>query len=376
MHGLTVTGYLLATTPWHVAEGAEGNLTRTMRLALIAGAGSQEEGAQEQPPVSSLVPFVPSNSIRGRLRRHCLGIVLESLSAREQTIKLPTFQMLANGGMLGGGDMGTLTVGEVVRARKHVFVGLWGGGPRMLASAVTTHDLLPVCQETIAAGLVPQPLLRFAPVRMVTSSTGAVATERLRAYQLVTRRMFKRNDDLMRMSADTTHALSVLGSDAEDKVAAYQVEQLGLNTARAEAKTANAGRNARTLTDEEQEALKKRTLTNYLELETISPGSVWPMHIELGDHVTPAQIGLVARALERFVEAQGIGSGSRKGYGGFQAYLRFDRFDEKIATLHFDAATGRHQLAFTDDSYDAALRDALMQLNGADLDAFAAAVKS
>ncbi|PND66349.1 type IV CRISPR-associated protein Csf2, partial [Escherichia coli] len=57
-------------------------------------------------------------------------------------------------------DPSPVTAEEVIRAKNHVFMGLFGGGARMLHSGFDVFDLLPVMETTISAGMIPA---RFAP---------------------------------------------------------------------------------------------------------------------------------------------------------------------------------------------------------------------
>ncbi|PND82894.1 type IV CRISPR-associated protein Csf2, partial [Escherichia coli] len=66
-----------------------------------------------------------------------------------------------NNGMNGAQpDPSPVTAEEVIRAKNHVFMGLFGGGARMLHSGFDVFDLLPVMETTISAGMIPA---RFAP---------------------------------------------------------------------------------------------------------------------------------------------------------------------------------------------------------------------
>lgn len=370
MHSVQISGYLMSTSCLHVAHGADDNITRVMKMNVVDGSSTDDGEAPVRPPHLSQIPFVPSNSIRGRIRRHTLSILTEALMAKGETITRDAYQMLSNGGMLGGADAGALTVGEVIRGRRHVFVGLWGGGPRMLASAVTTCDLVPVCAETIGAGKVPESLKGFAPTR-TSYVDSQPTTQKARGRDLVTTRIFRRNDDMIQLNAEAVRRLSTLGPDAEQQIAAYQTEQLGFREDRRAAKSTLGDKDARTLSAEDQESLKKRDLTNFLEMEIVVPGVVWPIDLLLASHVTPAQIALFARGVERFANEQKLGGNSRLGFGQYRAHLDVIVSGECVGTLRLVESTKQHRLEFVDPTYDEALREALAAVSGADINLFA-----
>jgi CRISPR type IV-associated protein Csf2 len=369
MHALAIRGHLLATTPWHVGDGADNNVTRTMKALVVEGAETADGLPPDRPPTLASVPLVPSNSIRGRLRRQTLGFLTEALVASGQHITRETYQMLSNGGMIGGREAGELTVGELVRARRQLHVGLWGGGPRLLPSGVTTCDLMPICHETIAAGKVPVSLQAYAPVR--TRRNGdQIVTEPARGRDLVVSRMFKRNDDMMQLTADAHARLAALGPEADAAIAEYQAIQFGHRESRKSAKESLGDRDARTLSEEDRDSLRKKDLVNFLEMEVVVPGTVWPFELRLADYASPAQIALLARGVERMLNEQKIGGYGRWGFGQCRAKLDVWLLDELIGTLRYDEALGRHVLAFSDRAYDDALSAELASLAGEELDAF------
>lgn len=381
MHTNIISGHLLATSYWHVTAASDtgDNVTRVMKAAVVEGSGSDPEGgAPDRSPTLASVPLVPSNSPRGRLRRETLGILTEALLARNVTLSRDAYQMLSNGGLVGSSKDGNVapSVGEVLRARRNLHFGLWGGGPRLMHSSVVTSDLMPVCAETVAAGRVPSRLKGFAPTRMTRVQGGEYQPSPARGNDLLQVRMFKRNDDAMQLNAQAIDRLKVLGGDSEEIIAAYQAEQLGFREARKEAKAATDGKGKGELTKDEEAALKKRDVINFLEIEAIVPGTVWPVDFRLAADATPAQIALFCRGLERFVKRQNMGGMGRWGFGQYRAYLSIDGADGPIGTLRWSDEVQNHVLTFVNDSYDKALADALATFDPAEIDGFVAVNKA
>lgn len=374
MNSIRLQGHFLATTPWHVTEGSEGNETVVMKTKIVAGAATSDGRAPDVPPELASVPFVPANSVRARLRRSTLAILIDALMARGETISREAYQLLSNGGMLGSGDAATLTVGEWLRARKHIHFGLWGGGPRMIESNVVGCDMLPVCAETLAAGRVPEKYRDFAPTvtrNLGTPDSPQIDRQIAPGWKLIGKRMFKRNDDLLQLNEKTVTRLGVLGENFQELIDEYQAEQLGHRASRRDAKARTEGQDARTLSAEEQEALKKKELTNYLVMEIVAPGTVWPVDLRLDSKCTAAQVALFARGVEHFLNEDRIGSFGRFGFGQFKAYMDITEDGEVIGHVRWDEAAGKHVATFIDPSYFEVLHEELSQTTAAEIEMFA-----
>lgn len=371
MNGTRIQGHFLATSYWHVTQDTDANVTRLMKSKVVLAQPQEDGSAPYSPPTVGYVPVLPSNSLRGQWHRHCLSILTDALLEKGEFITKDTYQMLSNGGMIGGAESGPLTIGEAVRAHKHVYVGLWGGGPRLLPSSVVTCDLMPVCAETVQAGIVPQKLLGFAPQITVKIDDAASESQPATASQLIWRRMFKRNDDMMSLNRDAVDRFQALGEDGQAIVQAHQIEQMGFREDRRTAKEDK--KDSRLLTDEEKDAQKKKDLVNFLEIEVVAPGTVWPVDLRLGSTCTAAQIALAAASLTRLINTQRFGSFSRWGFGQYRAYLDVIRDDVKIASIVYDAESQSHHLVYAEPGYEEALSAALQDLSAKELNEFAMA---
>ena len=374
MNTIRIQGHFLATTFWHVTEEAKDNETKVMKAKIIAGAYTEDGRAPQNPPMLAEVPLVPSNSIRGRIHRASLAILAEALMERGEFITRDAYQMLSNGGMVGGGSNNVLSAGEIISARKHIHFGLWGGGPRMMPSAVTTCDLLPVCAETLQSGRVSTTYKDYAPMVAVSIGEGNNKTTERQiapAWRLLSKRMFKRNDDMMSLTPDAVTRLGVLGEDSVEQIAQYQAQELGKREDRKSAKESAEGLDSRTLSDDVKAALKKTDLTNFLTLEVVAPGTVWPVDLRMNSTSTPAQIALFARAVERFVNEQRIGSFGRWGFGQFQAHLTITKDGEEIGHIRRNETTGNHELVFSEPGFEEALQAELQVVKGEEINTWA-----
>lgn len=378
MNTIRIQGHFLATSFWHVTEETRDNETKVMRAKIVAGAYTDDGRAPDAPPLIAEVPLVPSNSIRGRLHRASLAILTEALIARGEFITRDAYQMLSNGGMVGGGTNNILSVGELLSARKHVHFGLWGGGPRMLPSSVVTCDLLPVCAETLAGGRIPDSFKDFAPMIQVTIGEGDNQTTERQiapAWRLLSKRIFKRNDDMMSLNNQAITRLGVLGDDAQQQIAAYQADQVGKREDRKSAKESTEGLDVRMLSDEMKASLKKTDITNFLTMEVVAPGTVWPVDLRMNSTCTPAQIALFARSVYHFANEQRIGGFGRWGFGQFRAHLTITKEGEPIGSIRFNDATSSHELHFFDPSFDEALQAELAAVTGAEINTWAKGVE-
>ena len=101
------------------------------------------------------VPFFPANGTRGGLRRKAAARVMKYLTAQAR-VPSSLYLGLTCGAATGSPDSTALSVEELLRARQNVYMGMFGGGARLLSSAYKVSDLNPVLDLTVKAGMVPE----------------------------------------------------------------------------------------------------------------------------------------------------------------------------------------------------------------------------
>lgn len=314
-----IEGVLTLTSPLHCSAGAEGNLTRTMKQPLVG------------PNGTNLIPYFPANDLRGRLRRKAATIVLNHLTQAEGRVSVELMSGLTCGA-ISASSQNDVSVEEILRARGNVYMGVFGGGTRIMRSGIQVHDLLPFVGETLDAGMVPSNLGVEVPKDVRNGATAVAAP--IPAWQLVHRFRTIRVDDVYRVTN-----LSLLDRSLEDatgEVSEYQEAVL-------------AGRNERKA---DKATVKKTDLGNMMEAEAIAAGTPLHLRIDLHDHLTDAQRGLVLLALRDLVNEQALGGMVRHGWGKFKADVRgkfdgnnVDDMGNALPAFQQDSDTGIYELA-------------------------------
>lgn len=238
-------------------------------------------------------PVIPANNINGHLRRAASAIVFDSLLALGQKVKMETYSAMTCGAVTGKPDSDLVKFDEYQEARENVFLGLFGGGPRMMRRNVRVHNLFPVTEDTLAAG-IHSGVSRHPDLNGVENyAMSILVPNTVRPVQAWT---FIRGDEL-RSLTDIDMQSRVI----DDYMAKIQERQAAVL---ADRKSKDEG--------EEGGRFSTRTFT---AMEFIIPGISFPMNFELD--VTDAQLGLFLLALDRFAGQDRLGGWSRNGFGQF-----------------------------------------------------------
>jgi CRISPR type IV-associated protein Csf2 len=304
-----------------------------------------------------MVPYFPSNDIRGRLRRLATGIVLEAIAARDEQVGIDTFDGMNAGNFKGQPDSVGSTLTEMKEFREHFFMGLFGGGPRTLPSKLITHDLDPIYDGTIDSGSIPAAFEAYAysgSARDMTEVIGCVRRDD--TTSLV-------NLSMMRYIEDAFDAIN----DRQDQVSKAR------STRKKQKATAKGGDKKQRTGSEE--IVKKDDLANMFAYECIRAGL--PMYLELGFSGTPtdAQIGLLLEALVMLFNRNQLGGRIALGMGNFDGHanLVVDRQNLGTVLERADAGDGAANgfvLTKVADRYMDALELALESTSAEDLNRF------
>lgn len=290
-----IEGIVRLISPLHCAtvDGAvnsDKNITPTHKQVVNTVNGNQH------------VPYFPANDLRGRLRRHAARLVFESLKAKSNKITPDLYQALMGGSIVTKPES-DLTAEEALRGRHNVYMGLFGGGTRLLRSRYCTNDLIPVLRDTIDAGIVPA---AFGENGVPTGHLAAGVVGPLTGYQLFESRTSYRVDDIARMM-NVDEVMRYI----DDAATTVGVKQAEILRTRAERK---ADPNA-----------PKRDLSNIMAIEVVARGT--PLHclIDIADDATDAHVGMLLLALRNLVREQALGGWIRCGMGRFSADLKLTR---------------------------------------------------
>ncbi len=293
-------------------ESAGGMPCTGIQKLPIAGIFECENGGKDSngngnSNGNAQFPVIAGNNIAGRLRRHAARLVLDALKARGEKVSLLTYSTLQCGAWTGSPDGEDMRYGEYVEAKKHPYMGLFGGGPRMMRKGFRTHNALPsVPQVREVLGSLAHPHGPGMPALSHKSMTKAWG--------------FRRNDDLRDLVGIGQAAETV--SDFEATFAARQEQIIQ------EASVRN---------EEEGGAKPSRTSTKtYTGIEFVIPGVTFEMAWELLDGLTKAQVGLFLASLASLAATEAFGGYCRNGFGlvNFVDVVLIDENDEEHAIFN------------------------------------------
>lgn len=327
--------------------------TPTMKTPFQETRPAKEEGGDDQF-VSTLVPIVTANSLRGQFRRFAADRIEKHLIANKEQISLAAHHVLTCGAATGSPAGGTPSVSLAQEWANSGYFGLFGGGPYMMRSGATINNLWLKCRSTVEAGTVPPD----------------VDAKQVEAWQSTHVQMFKRMDDVM-LFRDST-GLNV--------VANYEQvidEWLGLRDETA------AKRKAAKEAKEAKEKGNSNKLDTWSFMEVVNPGSRFFFDISSDSAFTnESHVGLLILCVGDLVAKQALGGWTRNGFGRFIANLGYEIADgdgkiHKGSLFRFDEATRKHVLS--DDavvaSALAAWEDELSTMNAAEIERLCRAAK-
>ncbi|MYM92616.1 type IV CRISPR-associated protein Csf2 [Duganella vulcania] len=320
-----IEGIFRLTRPMHcaspdesLAKSDDGNVTPTMQMRIVTPNGVQT------------IPYFPGNDLRGRLRRKAAAQVLDAISVAKK-IRLELYVGMNSGAISASPDSAALTVEEVLRARDNVYMGLFGGGARLLRSRYSVADLVPVIEDTIAMGTVPSRFGDLADGGFKASFATDEGLKAMRGYQLVQVTQVLRVDDTLRVLRPDELEKYIGDSSA---VANYQTAMLaGTATRKADKAKAKAGE------IKKGDISGKVGIGNILAYQSIVAGTPMYFSLDFTDDVTDEHVGLMLLALQALVREQGLGGWVRAGLGKFTADLSLVRHGESMAIFTDKAAS-------------------------------------
>ena len=290
-----IAGILKLTSPLHVA--APGNRVIDLNSLLPSyGKGgvplsgtthyplalSEEEALNEELENPNgrgviYVPVFPANDVRGRLRRRAAEEVFKLLASRGEALTLETYHGMTCGAVTGQPSK-ELTFDLALKSGRHSFLGLFGGGPRLVSSCLQIHTLWPVTKTTIKAGLVPS----FYEDSKVLGRTN-------RLTQAI---FYRRIDDALVFSDGRTELTVKEYSTAVTD----WIKQLG------------SGERS------------KKQLHTFAAIEYVIPGTRFysEMKVET-ERAGLGALGLLIHSVTAFANKQGIGGWTRNGFGRFES---------------------------------------------------------
>ena len=291
---------------------------------------------------SQSIPYFPANDLRGRLRRKAAAIVMEALTANNgPKIPVALYAGLNTGAISAKPDAKGVTIEEAHRANKHVYMGLFGGGARLLRSSYTVSDAIPMVKQTETAGIVPKDFGPYAHTPLPETI----------GWHLLDTRHILRVDDVMRVLRPAE--LERFVEDAMVTIPAYQ-ESIFAN--RKDRKDSKENK------DTPEAEVKKTDVGNMVTVQSVIPGTDLYVRVDMADTLTPAQIGLMLCSLESLINEQALGGWIRTGFGKFDA-RHFDLNHDGEKTEIFEVAeNGQCRLSSATQPFIDAMRQEVSAL--------------
>lgn len=260
------------------------------------------------------VPVVPSNSMRNLLRRIILAESIEpALVEKRSKLSIGAYATAYSGNQTGNPDGVPSSFDEIATMRQHPFIGLFGGGPRMLRGRMSCGHLYPIHQDALR--VIGE---EYQDEAAKGSLTQPVWTTRKDPVEQI-------------VEPEQTEVI-------DDGVSAVnQWVQATLEAASANKKKGD---------DSEGETKDARGLKAMNAHEVVIPGVSWLWRIDL-DRPSNAQLGLVLHALSKLGNWT-VAGGNAKGYGNVELesiilngteIWSAGQFDDSVLE-YFDAMAG------------------------------------
>jgi CRISPR type IV-associated protein Csf2 len=334
-----IEGILTLTTPMHCATtggtaDAEGNanITRIQSERVVTPSGVQ------------WIPFFPGNDLRGRLRRKAANILIGHIGAVS-----PQLYAGLHAGTTGAPPESEKSVEEINRAKKNPFMGLFGGGRRMLESRYRANDLCPVIQDNIAIGRVPAHFGNVDGKNFLPSGPNGP----LSGWEIKSSRTSFLVNDILRMTDPTSMQEFVTGG--ADAIAQRQIELLSGRADRKKDKQA-----AKDGEIKASDVTKKSDGSNMFEYEYIIPGTPMYCLFDMENDTTDEHFGMFLLALLELVREQALGGWVRIGFGRFNADLTLTRNGQKYQI--FKEGMNGAQAVLSDDVFENFCKPAIKAL--------------
>ena len=306
-------------------------LTRMRTMGVVADSGDGEVRVEN-------LPIVPGGTMRNLLRRAMLKHVVEpALRAKEAQLGIGAYAATYAGNSSGNPDGVPSAFDEVVSMRAHPFIGLFGGGPRMLEGRLMVDSLYPIHQHAL---------------RVIGSD---YINESLKGR--ITQIVWARRVDPILQLGSAEDASVIAGG-----VAAVNgwISDLMAST---KAKKGKGKKGEEAATEAVEDSA--RGLKAFNAHEVVIPGVSWLWRISV-DNPSDAQVGLILLALSKLNSLR-IAGGHAKGYGEFEIdAVRMD--GESIWSCGSVAGEGLGR-------YWDAVSEALDAMTPVDFERFAASAK-
>lgn len=302
------------TAPMHIAYpgGSDGGHQSTFRDEVTVG------------QTTYAMPILPANSLRGAFRRAIGRRLIDAICMADGPMPGNVYRGLLSGSGDAAIDRNGRSLEEIIRAHSHVYLGLFGGGSRMLETMYSVGDMMAVCDVNIAAGRISDSLRDMGV--SVIADRAPEKGERGYARPFRGKRFFTRVDDMARMLDPMRLAGAVEGG--VQAVADYQQQVLENAMAR------KAEKDADNLDDDERTT--KTDVAQIQSIEVIPAGTRMAFLIEMSRDVSPAMVGALLIAIDELLSSN-LGSYARWSWGTIRLHQMVLKLSDQVITV--DAGT-------------------------------------
>jgi CRISPR type IV-associated protein Csf2 len=311
-----LNAFIRTTSPLHIASPekkrydlAEGRKTsgkngttltgiQCMKLPEIQTVEYEKaDGSKGSYTVYPETPVIPGNNINGHLRRLATEITLDVINSKKagEKINIETYLGMTCGAVTGNPEGATILFDEYRKYRNNVFVGIFGGGPRMLRRNARVHNAVPLVADRTLDLVCPKGSPARHPEIDSIHGLNVLAPD---IYNNITQVwLFNRKDDIEQLTNVELQEKSI-----EGYIEKIQERQQAVLEEKAKSKGSD------------EKELKTTTRT-FSSLEFVLPGVNFPLTCELD--LNDAQMALYLLTLERFTQKDRIGGWQRNGFGLF-----------------------------------------------------------
>lgn len=296
-------------------DGFPCSLMQAQRIPLKAE--QTEEGRHIN------VPVIQSNTLRGKLRRMSAEAITEHLRANGEALSLAAWNGLRCGAIFGhpDGDLPSMT--EMREDYESVYLGAWGGSPRLTESNISIGNAYPITDKMIEIGMIAE---EFGEDCVTPPLTQVVFTRRVDdVIEAINPQVGK---DIVQFEQSYTDWIQVFGPAA--KAAILQASE--------EDEEQNPEKGAK---GKKKEEAKIQGVKSFTAREVVLPNTSFYAFAECRGE--QKHVGMLVESLRRWAENGWIGGGKRIGMGSVHVDVKyrgvsiFEVFDGKVSLSEDDA---------------------------------------
>ena len=316
MRKIIITGLLKTITPLHITAPSDmrfdpqtgkvrtgtnkdGSVpctcVQTMGIPYMGTETDEETGVEKTYRSVAKVPAISGNNLNGHIRRHVANVFLEALADKGDQVNITTYSAIKCGAATGSPDGAPVSYEDFKKAEQHPFLGIMGGGPRLVGRKAKVWNATSICRETRALhqrNRIPYFEIYEADWDTKLTDNGAEYTAKSQKGVWG----YRRNDDLK-----TLADISSAEGNISDFAKAFEERQTKIMD---------------DFKNDKEDGNTKTGLDTYQGLEFVIPGTAFPF-VAIMENPTDAQAGLWFRGFERFCREDALGGWSRNGFGEF-----------------------------------------------------------